>query len=107
MNPRNEITGQRLPRRSASQFRFGADYGVGAWTYGGSILRAGESFNDAANLQPLDGYTTADLFADYAINTDWKLQGKINNLTNKQYENLLGYNQPGRGVFVTLRYQPK
>ena len=107
LDPRNEVTGKRLPRRSASQVRLGADYGVGAWTYGGAILRAGGSFNDTANLQPIDGYTTADLFADYAINKDWKLQGKINNLTNKQYETLLGYNQPGRGVFVTLRYQPK
>ena len=107
LDPRNEVTGKRLPRRSASQVRLGADYAVGAWTYGGSLLRAGGSFNDTANLQPIDGYTTADLFADYAINRDWKLQGKINNLTNKQYETLLGYNQPGRGVFVTLRYQPK
>ena len=107
LDPRNEVTGKRLPRRSASQFRLGADYATGAWIYGGSVLRAGGSFNDTANLQPVDGYTTADLFADYAISKDWKLQGKINNLTNKQYETLLGYNQPGRGVFVTLRYQPK
>jgi vitamin B12 transporter len=107
LDPRNEITGKRLPRRSASQLRLGADYAAGAWTYGGSILRAGGSFNDAANLQPVDGYTTADLFADYAINKDWKLQAKLNNLTNRQYETILGFNQPGRAVFVTLRYQPK
>lgn len=107
LDPRNEITGKRLPRRSASQLRLGADYAAGAWTYGGSILRVGGSFDDAANLKPLDGYTTADVFADYAISKDWKLQAKLNNLTNRQYETVLGYNQPGRGVFVTLRYQPK
>ena len=107
LDPRNEITGKRLPRRSASQLRLGADYATGAWTYGGSILRVGGSFDDAANLKPLDGYTTADVFADYVINKDWKLQTKVNNLTNRQYETILGYNQPGRGVFVTLRYQPK
>ena len=107
LDPRNEVTGKRLPRRSASQVRLGADYATGAWTYGGSILRAGGSFDDAANLQPLAAYTTADLFADYAINKDWKLQAKLNNLTNRQYETILGFNQPGRGVFVTLRYQPK
>ena len=107
LDPRNEVTGKRLPRRSASQLRLGADYGVGAWTFGGSLLRTGGSFNDTANLQPLDGYTTADLYADYKLSQDWKLQAKINNLTNKQYETILGYNQPGRGVFVTLRWQPK
>ena len=107
LDPRNEITGKRLPRRSASQLRLGADYGVGAWAFGGSLLRTGSSFSDTANLQPLDGYTTADLYADYKLSQDWKLQAKINNLTNKQYETILGYNQPGRGVFVTLRWQPK
>jgi vitamin B12 transporter len=107
LDPRNEITGKRLQRRSASQLRLGADYAAGAWTYGGSILRVGGSFDDAANLKPLGGYTTADVFADYAISKDWKLQAKLNNLTNRQYETILGFNQPGRGVFVTLRYQPK
>ena len=107
LDPRNEVTGKRLPRRSASQLRLGADYGVGAWVFGGSLLRTGNSFNDTANLQPLDGYTTADLYADYKLSQDWSLQTKINNLTNKQYETILGFNQPGRGVFVTLRWQPK
>ncbi len=106
LDPRNEVTGKRLPRRSASQLRLGADYGVGVWTFGGSLLRAGGSFNDTANLQPLDGYTTADLYADYRLNRNWKLQAKVNNLTNRQYETILGFNQPGRGVFVTLRWQP-
>ena len=107
LNPRNEVTGKRLPRRSASQFRLGADYDVGAWTFGGSLLRTGSSFNDTANLQPIDGYTTADLYADYKLSADWRLQAKVNNLTNTQYETIRGFNQPGRGVFVTLRWQPK
>lgn len=107
LDPRNEITGKRLPRRSASQVRLGADYGAGVWTVGGSVLRAGGRFDDTANLKPVDGYTTADVYADYALNKDWKLQTRVNNLTNRQYETVLGYNQPGRGVFVTLRYQPK
>ena len=107
LDPRNEVTGKRLPRRSASLATLGAGYGAGAWTFGGSVLRAGGRFDDAANLKPVNGYTTADMYADYALNKDWKLQTRLNNLTNRQYETILGYNQPGRGVFVTLRYQPK
>lgn len=107
LDPRNELTGKRLPRRSASQVRLGADYAAGVWTFGSSVLRAGGRFDDTANLKPVDGYTTADVYADYALNKDWKLQTRVNNLTNRQYETILGYNQPGRGVFVTLRYQPK
>ncbi|MDB5889872.1 MAG: outer rane cobalamin receptor protein-like protein [Polaromonas sp.] len=107
LNPRNEQTGRRLPRRSAEQLRLGADYETGPWTLGGSVLRAGGSFNDVGNLQPLAAYTTADLYADYRLNREWSLQAKVNNLTNKAYETILGYNQPGRAAYVTVRYQPK
>ena len=107
LDPRNELTGMRLPRRSTNQATLGADHTAGRWTYGGAILHVGSRFDDTANLAPLDAYTTADLYAEYALAKDWKLQARVNNLTNRQYETILGYNQPGRGVFVTLRYQPK
>lgn len=107
LDPRNEITGKRLPRRSTTQVTLGADYGMGPWTFGGSVLRSGDRFDDTANLKPISGYTTVDVYADYALNKAWKLQTKLINATDRQYETLLGYNQPGRGVFVTLRYQPK
>ena len=107
MDPRNELTGKRLARRSANQARLGADYAVGVWALGGSVLRAGNSFDDAANTRELAGRTTADLYVDYAVNNEWKLQTKLNNVTNKQYETIYGYNQPGRAVYVTLSYRPK
>ena len=107
LNPRNELTGKALPRRSKNVQRVGVDYETGAWNLGTSVLMVGQSFNDAANLQKLDSYTTADLYADYKISKDWKIQTKLNNLMDKKYETNLGYNQPGRGLFVTLRWQPK
>ena len=107
LNPRNELTGKRLPRRSSRQLRASADYTAGAWTFGGAVLRAGESFNDVNNTQKLEGYTVGDVYADYRFSKDWNVQAKINNVTAKVYETILGYNQPGRGVFVTLRWQPK
>ena len=107
MDPRNELTGKRLARRSSNLVRLGADYVVGAWALGGSVLRAGNSFDDAANVRELAGRTTADLYVDYAVSNTWKLQTKLINVTNKSYETVYGYNQPGRAVYVTLRYQPK
>jgi vitamin B12 transporter len=107
LNPRNVLTGKRLQRRSTERMTLGADYQTGPWTVGGSVLRSGKSFNDAANLQTLGAYTTADVYVDYLLDRDWKLQVKLNNLGNAQYENVLGYNQPGRSVYLTVRYQPK
>ena len=107
IDPRNELTGKRLARRSANLARLGADYAAGMWAFGGSVLRAGNSFDDSANTRELAGYTTADLYVDYMVSKEWKVQTKLNNLTNRQYESIYGYNQPGRAVYVTLSYQPK
>ena len=48
-----------------------------------------------------------DLHADYAVAKDWVLQANLRNVGDKDYQTVRGYNQPGRGVFVTLRWQPK
>ena len=107
LNPVNELTGKRLPRRSANQWRLGADYTTGLWELGGSLLRVGSSFDDTNNLRALGGYTTVDVYAAYQVGKDWKVQAKLNNLTDSVYETTYGYNQPRRGLFVTLKWQPK
>jgi vitamin B12 transporter len=34
------------------------------------------------------------------------MQGRIDNLLDKRYETAQFYNQPGRGLYFTLNYQP-
>ncbi|MBI2771183.1 MAG: TonB-dependent receptor [Burkholderiales bacterium] len=106
MDPRNEVTGKKLPRRSSTTGTLGADYAMGAWKFGGTVMHSGKRFDDAANLLPIAGYTTLDLHADYALDKAWTLQASLRNLTDRQYETVRGYNQPGRAAFVTLRWQP-
>ena len=107
LDPRNELTGKLLPRRSKSQVTLGADYAVGPWSFGGSLLQVGRRYDDAANAKPLASYTTVDLQASYAFARDWNLQAKLNNVGDREYETAQGYNQPGRQFFLTLRYSPK
>ena len=107
LDPRNELTGKLLQRRARNQFTLGADYTTGAWTFGGSLLNVGSRFDDTKNAVALDSYTTMDIFVNYAISKDLSLQTKVNNLANKSYETSYGFNQPGRSVFVTLRYAMK
>lgn len=106
LDPRNALTGKVLQRRAKSQVTLGADYALGPWSLGGSLLSIGSRFDDVANTLRLSGYTTADVRLGYALNKSWSLQAKLNNLSNRQYETARGYNQPGREMFVTLRYQP-
>ena len=107
LNPRNELTGMLLPRRARNQVTLGVDYTTGAWTLGGSLLNVGSRFDDTKNTIALNSYTTMDVFVNYAISKDLQLQTKLNNLANKSYETAAGFNQPGRSVFVTLRYAMK
>ena len=55
----------------------------------------------------MDKRQTVDLQASYALARDWNVQAKLNNVGDRAYETALGYNQPGRQFFVTLRYTPK
>ena len=48
-----------------------------------------------------------DLYADWQFAPDWSLQARLNNAADRTYETAMGYNQPGRAFYVTMRWQPK
>jgi vitamin B12 transporter len=107
IDPVNEATGLQLIRRAREQATLGADYTAGAWQLGASILAAGRRYENAANTVVTAGYATVDAYANYRVARDWSLQLKLNNLADKDYETVRGYNQPGRAAYVTLRWQPQ
>ena len=49
-------------------------------------------------------FATVDLQGEYRVARDWRLQARIANLLDEQYETVAYYNQPGRAVYITLRY---
>jgi vitamin B12 transporter len=71
------------------------------------VLAASERYDDAANTQELPAFATLDLHVDYALNPDWSVQVRLNNLGDKAYETADGYNQPGRVGYLTLRWAPR
>jgi vitamin B12 transporter len=107
LDPRNQSTGRQLQRRAREQLTLGADHAVGAWRFGGSLLAVAHRFDDTANTRRLGGYSTLDLFTDWRFARDLTLQARLNNVADKAYETAFGYNQPGRAVYVTLRWQPQ
>ncbi|MBX3609799.1 MAG: TonB-dependent receptor [Hydrogenophaga sp.] len=107
LDPRNLVTQKQLARRSNTQASLGVDHTRGAWTVGGTLLHVGDRYDDTANTFLLERYTTLDLNVQYAIAKAWTLQAQLRNVTDEAYETVRGYNQPGRGVFVTLRWAPK
>jgi vitamin B12 transporter len=74
---------------------------------GASLLAVGHSFDDVANTQRVAGFGSLDLRADWVFERDWTLGLRLNNLADKRYETVYGYNQPGRQVFLALRYRAR
>ena len=98
--------GNLLPRRSEQSFRIDADRAFGRFRVGASLYVEGRRFDDPANSIRLDPYALVGLRVEYSLTTAWRLQGRIENLLNENYETVAYYNQPGRAVYLTLRYQP-
>lgn len=70
----------------------------------GADLRAvSRSYDDAANLAPLDGYATLTLRAEWDADEHFTLFGRIENLWDERYQTAAGYGTPGRGAYVGAR----
>lgn len=97
--------GKQLPRRVRESARVGADWRVGAWSAGASVVAFGPSFENAANTQRLSGFVVVDARADWKLSPQLSLGLRIGNLLDQRYETALGYNQAGRHAQLTLRFE--
>jgi len=98
--------GKWLARRPRQSLRFDLDRSFGNYSLGATLVAVGRSYDDVANSRELEGYLTLDLRAEYRLARVWRLQARIDNLFDEEYETASYYNQPGRSLFLTLRYQP-
>ncbi|MDD4964920.1 MAG: TonB-dependent receptor [Gallionella sp.] len=108
-NPRDGATGTRLLRRSKELATLGIMQDLGAWKVGGELRHSGSrSDTNIATFAPvtLPSYQLVNLTANYTIDKQLSLTGRIDNLFNKDYMQVHGYNTLGRTVFVGLSYQP-
>jgi vitamin B12 transporter len=80
------------------------------------LVGSSSRYQDTANQFDLAGYAIINFVTTYKINDDWSVQGRVNNLLDKQYAlatsastwglNDPVYNTPGSNLFVSLRYSP-
>ncbi|MDM7321725.1 MAG: TonB-dependent vitamin B12 receptor [Gammaproteobacteria bacterium] len=106
LDPEDRSTGKTLPRRAKQSLSVDVDRSLGVWSFGGRLYAASKRYDDLANTVELSPYATLDLRAEYRLQRDWRLQAKVSNLFDADYETAYLYNQPGRAFLITLRYQP-
>lgn len=104
IDPRDKETNKILQRRTQRTAKLNIDKEYGKWASGMSIVMQGERYDDKANENLLEGYTTLNLRTRYAFTKSFSIKGKIENLANVEYETAKDYNSPGRSAFITLSY---
>jgi vitamin B12 transporter len=109
LDPRNATEGSAnngnlLPRRARDALRAQGDWSFGQASVGATLAAFSERFEDAANRLRMAGFTTMDLRADWALDREWTIGARLNNLAGKAYETAYGFNQPGREAYLTLRW---
>lgn len=107
MKPRDETTGKNLPRRADQTGNLALTYATGPFNAGAEVLGVGARYDDATNTRRMGGYALLNLFGSYKIANDWRIEARINNVFDKEYETAWAYAQPGMNAFVGIRYNPK
>lgn len=107
-NPRDTATGQLLLRRAKQYGNIALSQRVDAWDAGGELQYSGaRQDGDINTFSPvtLPGYQVLNLNARYQMDKNISISARIDNLFNRDYMLVHGYNTLGRTLFVGLNYQ--
>ena len=101
----NTVTGKQLARRPQHLASVSAD-----WTtplhdlkLGADLRMVGDSFDDRGNFTLLDGYGLLTLRASVPLGQHLELYGRVENVTDAQYQTVAGYGSYGRSAYGGVR----
>jgi len=103
-NPEDRTTDKQLARRAKRHGTLALDYALGPLTAGVETQFSGKRFENSANTAVLAGYGVVNLHGSYAIDRDWSVFGRWNNVLNREYELARNYATPQSNLFVGLQY---
>jgi vitamin B12 transporter len=108
-NPRDTTTGELLLRRAESFVNLGVTRQFGKWESGAGWKYSGKredfDINPPYARTTLASYSLVNLSASYMLSKQLKLSLRADNLFDKSYMLVDGYNTPGRTLFAGLNYQ--
>ncbi|WP_455230968.1 TonB-dependent vitamin B12 receptor [Geopseudomonas aromaticivorans] len=97
--------GKDLNRRPAQTVNLDIDRAFGRFSVGSTLYAQDSAYDDLENQDELSGYASLDLRGEYRLDDEWRLQARVSNLLDADYQTAAGYNQPGQAVYFTVRYQ--
>ena len=106
-DPKDESTGNRLARRAANFGTVSVGQKLGKWEWRMELYASGGRFDTDANTTRLGGYSLLNLYGSYSPDRDWSVFARANNVLDKDYVTVAGYETAGANVFFGVRYAPK
>ena len=103
-DPQNETTHTALARRAKTLVQAGLNQKLANWDAGVQLRYVGAR-TDAT--QTLAAYTLLDLTTSSVLTPELRLNLRIENASNVNYQTIYGYNMPSRVLFVGLKWTPK
>ena len=101
----NLVSGRQLPRRAPHSLSASIDWTtpVSGLKLGADFRLVGDRFDDAGNFTALDGYGLITLRASVPLGDKFELYGRVENVTDEQYETVAGYGTYGRSAYAGVR----
>ena len=104
-DPRDETNDKLLIQRARVFGNIGVDYQPHEqWRLNANMHVHGRTFANAANTDSLGGYALLGASVEYKPSEQWSVKLSGNNLLDKQYTSVRGYNTQGRSVLLSGRY---
>ena len=104
IEPKDITNDAKLPGRAQDTLSYDLSNVFGDFEFGGKLLAQSGRYSGVQNTERVGGYYTIDLRSSYQIDKNWKLNAKLNNLLDKQYQTVNGYTTFGRNFFVSIHY---
>ena len=106
-NPEDRSSDQQLLRRAKRSVSASLVRHLGRHDLGLDVLGTSQRPDvDAATGAAVEsgGYALLNLTGGLQLDSHFRLEGRVENLLNKDYQTAAGFEQPGVGGYVTLRY---
>lgn len=98
----NATDGVRLLRRAEESLTLSITRNIGEHRLGLSLLASGDR-EDFAGTK-LAGYLLTNLTGQFSITRNWRLNARIENVFDREYETAAGFRMQERSGFLELRY---
>jgi vitamin B12 transporter len=105
-DPRNLDSGAPLLRRARHNLTLGAQYDAGRFNADASLQLAGAraDYDDFGNPVTLGGYTLLSAGGGWQLAPGWTAQLRLDNILDRRYELVSGYNTPHCTLTLAMRY---